>query len=818
MNKYQIGATVFGDWIIKRKIGEGSFGQVLEIQREDFGQVYRAALKVITVPQSEAELRGALEEGMSPSQAEQYFYSVVEDIVREFAIMARLKGTANVVSYEDHKVIRHADGIGWDILIRMELLNPLLSYAYQHPFSRRDIIKLGIDMCRALELCQKYNIIHRDIKPENIFVSDNGDFKLGDFGIARTVEKTVSGLSKKGTYNYMAPEVYRGENYGFDVDIYSLGIVLYRLLNKNRTPFLPPAPEAITYHKREEALTRRVSGEKIPKPIHAEGRLAEIVLKACAFEPKDRYSSPAQMRHELEAILYNQEESELIYPDGDELTLLANEYASKTASKTTEPSAATAPEQTESTQPMFSDQNSYRGSVYDFSRTESMFHGSWDRVIGENEDRTESIFGKATSHGKAAAAQPVQKTKSQKKSRKPAIIAVVAILVLLAGGGVFFVQSQRQQEAEKLAAYQQLMQQGTDACATDPTQAAQMFLDAQKIFPEETAPYTSYAYALYCAQEFDDCISYIEDDLALGKNYDVVTQSKLSEILGAAYFEKDDYAAAASFFRLSTAGGDITVSAMRDFAVSLGRLGDVEAADEVLQKMYAAGAESDVTDYVQAEVDYALENYVDAEDGFRGVLNATDDIVLQKRALRSLGEVYRDCAALARTNSSPISYPATKAAELLSDGIVTYGLRYDSTLWEMLALAYFESYHTDASVGENYLVKAAECFNRVIELGVSKDYLYRNLYTIYYELKDYESAEESLLRYEEAFPNDYMPHALRAMMLITIENEKAQSVRNYKKVMSEYEIAGNMIRSSDDATYYQQLESLIERLKAEGWI
>jgi len=188
---------------------------------------------------------------MTAAQAEQYFYSVVEDIVREFAIMAKLKGTANVVSYEDHMVIRHSDGIGWDILIRMELLNPLLPYAYKHPFSRRDIIRLGIDMCRALELCQKYNIIHRDIKPENIFVNDNGDFKLGDFGIARTVEKTMSGLSKKGTYNYMAPEVYRGNEYGFGVDIYSLGIVLYRLLNKNRLPFLPPAPGPITYHNRD---------------------------------------------------------------------------------------------------------------------------------------------------------------------------------------------------------------------------------------------------------------------------------------------------------------------------------------------------------------------------------------------------------------------------------------------------------------------------------------------------------------------------------------------------------------------------------------
>ena len=208
--QYREGSLVFGSWMITRQIGRGSFGTVYEIQRQDFGEVYRAALKVITVPQSREELQTVLEEGMSQTQAEQYFYSVVEDIVREFAIMARLKGTANMVSYEDHTVIRHPEGIGWDILIRMELLHPLLPYAYQHPFARRDIIRLGIDLCRALELCQKYNIIHRGIKPENIFVSDNGDFKLGDFGIARTIEKTTSGLSKKGTYSYMAPEVYRG--------------------------------------------------------------------------------------------------------------------------------------------------------------------------------------------------------------------------------------------------------------------------------------------------------------------------------------------------------------------------------------------------------------------------------------------------------------------------------------------------------------------------------------------------------------------------------------------------------------------------------
>ena len=813
---YCNGSTVFEQFTIKRKLGEGSFGTVYEIQREDFGEIYKAALKVITVPKSDAEFQGVLDEGMTQTQAEEYFYSVVEDIVREFAIMSKFKGTANVVGYEDHRVIRHADGIGWDILIRMELLTPLLTYAYQHPFSRRDIIRLGIDMCRALELCQKYNVIHRDIKPENIFVSDNGDFKLGDFGIARTVEKTVSGLSKKGTYNYMAPEVYRGENYGFDVDIYSLGIVLYRLLNKNRTPFLPPAPEAITYHKREEALTRRVSGERLPKPAYAEGRLAEIVLKACAFEPKDRYSSPAQMRQELEAILYSQEDTELIYPDGDELTLLANEYASRTRSKPVEQSAEQEAEKALGTQSVFPISDSGSDSDYNCSRTESMFHEA--RAVEMNEDRTESIFDKGIPRGTAASSSPAHRTKNNVKNRKRTALVAVAAALVLVGGGVIFAQSQRRQEAEKLSAYQELMKQGTDACKTDPEQAAQMFLDAQALYPEETAPYISYAYALYCSKQFDNCITYVENDLALGKSYDVGTQSQLAEILGAAYFEKNDYAAAASFFRLSTAGGDITVSAMRDYAVSLGRLGDVEAADEVLQQMYAAGASGDVTDYVKAEMDYALEEYATAENGFQSVLNKTDDIDLQKRTVRSLAELYRDCSALTRIDASPILYPATKEVELLSNGIVQYGLRFDSTMWEMLALAYFEAYHTDPSVEENYLVRAADCFNRVIELGVSKDYLYSNLYTIYYELEDYATAEESLLRFEDAFPDNYMPHALRAMMLITIENGKNQSARNYTKAKSEYEVAKQMIQSSDDTTYFQQLESLIVRLQKEGWL
>ncbi len=293
---------VFGDWKIVREIGSGSYGTVFEIEREDFGYTYKAALKAVTIPQSQSEVDSIMDDGMDPQSVTQYFRSFVEELVEEFRLMSKLKGESNIVNYEDHRVIPHKDGIGWDILIRMELLTPLLKRTKESGLTQADVIRLGVDICKALELCRKHDIIHRDIKPENIFVSENGQYKLGDFGIARTVEKTMSGLSKKGTYTYMAPEVYKGEDYGPSVDIYSLGIVLYRYLNNGRAPFLPEYPAAITHTDRANAVDRRIKGEAIPAPANADGELAKIVLKACAYDPKERYASATEMREALEAL------------------------------------------------------------------------------------------------------------------------------------------------------------------------------------------------------------------------------------------------------------------------------------------------------------------------------------------------------------------------------------------------------------------------------------------------------------------------------------------------------------------------------------
>jgi serine/threonine protein kinase len=295
-------SEVWPGWHVEELIGEGSFGKVYKAVREEFGITSTAAIKVISIPQSEQEVRSLSTEGYDEATSRTYFEGIVQDFVSEIRLMESMKGTTNVVSVEDFQVLEKKEGIGWDILIRMELLTPFDEWVKGRSLTETEIIKLGTDICTALELCAQKNIIHRDIKPENIFVSSFGDFKLGDFGIARELEKTKGNMSSKGTQNYIAPEVAAGRSYDARVDIYSLGLVLYRLANNNRLPFIDPKADTIRYQERENAVARRLAGDPLPVPLNASPALADAILAACAFEPSRRFSTPTALKVALTSI------------------------------------------------------------------------------------------------------------------------------------------------------------------------------------------------------------------------------------------------------------------------------------------------------------------------------------------------------------------------------------------------------------------------------------------------------------------------------------------------------------------------------------
>ena len=290
------------DWTIVREIGRGGFGTVYEISRRDqFGYEERSALKIISIPYEAGEISQLRMDGYDNAAIAGLYEERLKEVFKEYNLQAQLKGNSNIVSVEERKSVSHPDGLGWDLFIRMELLHPMKEILVPgKQFTEQEIIRLGKDVCQALILCQKKNIIHRDIKPDNISLSDVGNWKLGDFGIARTMENTTTATTA-GSVRYMAPEVYHGEKYGRGVDIYSLGMVLYWLLNNRHLPFLP-ADRPPTLSEYEQAMIKRFQGVPLPPPLDGSEGLKRIVLKACAYNPIYRYSSAEEMLKDLESL------------------------------------------------------------------------------------------------------------------------------------------------------------------------------------------------------------------------------------------------------------------------------------------------------------------------------------------------------------------------------------------------------------------------------------------------------------------------------------------------------------------------------------
>ncbi len=318
---------IWPNWTTVNEIGEGAFGKVYKVKREDLGNVSYSAVKVMHIPKDNSEINDLYHSGMDFDSIHTYFEDMVQNLLNEIQIMESLKSATNIVAIEDYQVVNRKDEISWDIYIRMELVQDLGSFLAEKGMTRQQILRLGMDMCQALIACERANVIHRDIKVDNVFFNGFDSFKLGDFGISKQLEKTQSALSQKGTNMYMAPEVFRAEKYDHTVDIYSLGIMLYRLLNRGRFPFQPPADKQMFANDSQKAMAQRLGNAPMPAPAMADEQLSAIILKACAYQAKNRYQSARDM---LAALT---EYQQTVRYDGSEMVLAKMEPRGKVVNR-----------------------------------------------------------------------------------------------------------------------------------------------------------------------------------------------------------------------------------------------------------------------------------------------------------------------------------------------------------------------------------------------------------------------------------------------------------------------------------------------------
>ena len=149
------------EWKIVSKIGEGSFGRVYKAQRTEKGRSFYSAIKIITIPASKGELDSVRSESGDEKSVRGYFENLVEECIQEVSTMEYFRGNSHIVSVEDYKVMEYLDEIGWDIFIRMEYLTSFMEYYAGKNLTEKEVMKLGIDLCRSLEYCGQLHIIHR---------------------------------------------------------------------------------------------------------------------------------------------------------------------------------------------------------------------------------------------------------------------------------------------------------------------------------------------------------------------------------------------------------------------------------------------------------------------------------------------------------------------------------------------------------------------------------------------------------------------------------------------------------------------------------
>ena len=203
----------------------------------------------------------------------------------------------NIMSVYDVSTSDEAD------YIVMELIDGITLKQYMEKkgtLNWKETLHFSIQIAKALEHAHSRGIVHRDIKPHNVMVLKNGSIKVTDFGIARIMSNNNT-LTKEalGSVHYISPEQAKGGRVDNRSDLYSLGVVMYEMMT-GRAPYDGESPVAV-------AIQHINGGAPMPSTLNPNipGGLEQIIMKAMAVDPDQRYSSATEMLVDLEEFRKN---------------------------------------------------------------------------------------------------------------------------------------------------------------------------------------------------------------------------------------------------------------------------------------------------------------------------------------------------------------------------------------------------------------------------------------------------------------------------------------------------------------------------------
>lgn len=319
---------VLNNWKLDTLIGQGDYSEVYKISKYEWKRNNVNALKLISLPFTSFFNQVNYTNQEDKDAMKLYFKESAEDIRDTVNKLIKLSSSNSnhFLKYYETQIVEKNESIGYILKIRMEYSISLNQIIKTCKLRLKDILNLGISICNSLNILEKNKILHGNITENNIFFS-NGKYKLGDNGfrdcLSDCFKEWQTSLNPKEHLLLKAPEIF-SENPVYDntIDIYSLGLILYKLLNQGILPLIDISNQPIDKFDILNSFEKRIKGEPLNKPIKAENKLGEMILKACSYNKVNRYTKAIEFANDLKRIMscYSEEElNEIIYCNTDNI-------------------------------------------------------------------------------------------------------------------------------------------------------------------------------------------------------------------------------------------------------------------------------------------------------------------------------------------------------------------------------------------------------------------------------------------------------------------------------------------------------------------
>lgn len=389
---------------------------VYTVKNEKTGQLY--VLKHISIPENQSQVDALILTGAAadPEAAQAYYEQVVTDYRNELDTLETLAAGNCIAGFRSYDINPKEDGVGFDIYLLADYRTTLEHRLASGDITQSDAVNLSIDLCNSLIELRNAGLIHRDVKPANIYLNAQGHFMLGDLGIAQIDGLKYCSMPERMISTYSAPELFElMANVNTTIDLYSVGLILYRLYNGGHAPF----EDERTSAKGADKL--RITGQELPAPMFADYEVAEILHKACAFKPEDRYQTPEEMKQAfVDYMMRNRVGEEPITPP-----IVADEepIAAEAVEEVVEPVQFASTEDLDDTfKESFSPDNEMLNALIE------TVHKDIDADEAAQDDRD----------GQAAGNLAAQRKRSGFTKWFPTVLLILAVVALLAGSVWFF--------------------------------------------------------------------------------------------------------------------------------------------------------------------------------------------------------------------------------------------------------------------------------------------------------------------------------------------------------------------------------------------